>query len=87
MKKVILAIVMSLGMVGSANAFDPIISPLILYAAHGGLIFYSGTQADKKSDPRLFESVLVQRVNEPGYNFDLTQYEYDQSPGKYTIVK
>lgn len=83
MKKVIAVIVLSLGLMGSVSA-EPV-TGLIFAAAHGGFIFWGGTQVDQQPNPDMHKDVLVSHAGETGYNFTVTQFEYDQSPAKYDI--
>lgn len=82
MKALLLSLVLSLGLIGSASASVPVAAVWVL---HNTALFAAG--ADDFSDPRLFKTVLAHRTGAPGYNFEITQFEFDQAPGKYVIVK
>ena len=85
MKKVIIVIAMSLGLAGSANAFDPVFTPGLFFAAQQGFLFWGGTQSNQKPDPAMHKMVVASWAGETGYQFEITQFEYNQNPSKFDL--
>jgi len=86
MKKLLLTIILSLGLINAASAFEPL-TVFAAYTIMGGSLVYSGSQIGKPVDSRLFKTVTAHHTGNNGYSFDITQFEYDSNPGKFVLDK
>jgi len=87
MKTLLLTIVLSLGLIGSAQAV--VIGPAVAWAVTGGAVFLAGhNTANQAYDARHFKGVLVSNNDgTEGYQFEITQYELDKNPSAYVVIK
>ncbi len=83
MKTLLLTLTMMLTM-GTANAFGLTVLVSTLATASTTLAVAEGARVSS-NDPRLFKTVTASHAGENGYWFDITQFEYDQNPSKYTL--
>jgi len=79
-------LVLTVGMTTQARAADPLTSGLFLYSAFGGTMWIGGKDSDTKPDPRKHKDVRVHNVGAPGYEANITQFHYEQSPEKYVLL-